>query len=75
MQRFSLAWGITLRMMAWGAMGGAVLGCGYGFLLISFGGNSALNIVGGLVGFVLGGLLGLLLGLLERVMNIRTQAG
>src|SRR5688500_2209312 len=59
---------ITIRMMAWGAACGAVLGFLYGGVLLSFGGNPSLGPVGGVVGFIVGSLLGLILGLLDGLV-------
>jgi hypothetical protein len=68
MNNFDLAWGIIVRMTAWGGAGGTVVGCVYGFLLISFAGNSSLSLVGACVGFLLGGTVGLAAGLVDGLV-------
>jgi len=66
MRKFVLVWGITWRMLAWGAISGATLGCAYGLLVLIIADVPSNYVLAGpFVGSLVGGMLGLVLGLLD----------
>lgn len=70
MRKLVLVWGITWRMLAWGVISGATLGCAYGLVVglvvqIMADTPSQYVLAGPFVGFLVGGTLGLVLGLLD----------